>query len=345
LAVLFFLPAARLSADDRVTLLFTGDVMMAYRMKDVLRRKGADYPFQKVLPELAAADAVVGNLECPVSSAGEKFPDKDYNFLMSPRVLPALKRANFKVLTLANNHVLDYGAAAFANTRHHLRKNGLLFCGGGKNLEAARRPAVLSVNGKKIAFLAYNRVPPLTFSATAAAPGTAFADIRFIRKDVAAAKTLADWVVVSFHWGVEYDTGVSEARRKLAHATLDAGADAVIGHHPHIVQAIEIYKEKIIAYSLGNFVFGTYNPGAEGMLLKLTLEPGQPMKAEALPLWVDNRRVRFQPRPFAKEAATAAVEKWRSLSEPYGATLAENDGPWVQVLPVAPLTELSTQAK
>lgn len=289
--------------------------MMAHGMKPLLAEKGADHPFRRVQPLLEKADIVFGNLENPVGARGKRFPDKDFHFLMDPPHAAALQRAGFRVVSLANNHVLDFGPTALEDTRRQLETLGIKACGAGNNLAEARRPAVVAAGRRSVAFLAYSRTFPLAFSATEESPGTAFAETAFLREDIPRAKAAATWVVVSFHWGKEYTEVPSRALRRLAHAAIDAGADAVVGHHPHRTQGFEVYKGKIIAYSLGNFVFGTRNPDADvGVLLKLFLEPDRPPRAEIFPLRVDNLKVDFQPHPLRGEEARQALARLNRLS-------------------------------
>lgn len=299
-----------------------GDVMMAHGMKSVLAEKGADYPFQRVKILLKKSDVVFGNLENPISARGNRYPDKDFHFLMDPPSTPALRQAGFRVMSLANNHTLDFGPDALRDTLLYLKQQNILTCGAGENLEDARKPAVVVVRKKRVAFLAYSRTFPLSFSADDGNPGTAFAEESFIREDVARAKKSNTWVIVSFHWGEEYSSVPTPIQRQLAHAAIDAGADAVIGHHPHVAQGIEIYKKRIIAYSLGNFVFGTRNPNAdEGLVLKLHLRTGRPPRAEIFPIDVDNSRIAFRPQPLKNKPLKQSLSRLKALSADLGTRL------------------------
>ncbi|MBI4397050.1 MAG: CapA family protein, partial [Elusimicrobia bacterium] len=199
--------------------------MLAHGLKSTFAEKGLDYPFVHVRPLLSKADVVFGNLENPISTrAVARYPGKEYHFLMDPPHTAALKRAGFRVMSLANNHILDFGTEALMDTIGHLEKEGIVPCGAGGTLAEARRPAVVAIKGRTIAFLAYARTFPLSFSATPETPGTAFADEAFIIEDVARAKREHTWVIVSFHWGEEYHRSPSPAHRRLARAAVDAGA-------------------------------------------------------------------------------------------------------------------------
>jgi poly-gamma-glutamate synthesis protein (capsule biosynthesis protein) len=320
-AALLFPSAARLEARD-VEVVCVGDVMMAHGMKPVLEREGADFPFRRLEPLFRRADVLFGNLETPIAARGSRYPDKEFHFLMDPPHAEALKRAGFDVMSAANNHVLDFGPEALESTLATLNGLGIAVCGAGPDAAAARAPAVVDVRGERVAFLAYSLTFPVSFAAAPDAWGTAYADERFVREDVARAKAAHDWVVVSFHWGEEYSTSATGAQRKLARAAIDAGADAVVGHHPHVVQGLELHEGRPVAYSLGNLVFGTRNPAArEGLVLRLRFRPGQPVRAEAIPVLVDNTVVSFQPRPLKGRALAAALRRLRRQSAELGTKL------------------------
>lgn len=296
--------------------------MMGHGLKPVLAEKGAGYPFEKVRSLLDSGDFAFGNLENPIGTPAERFPDKDFYFLMDPPHAAALKQAGFRVMSLANNHILDFGPEALRQTLATLKTHGIAACGAGTSIDEARAPALIGPHGKNVAFLAYSRTFPISFSAQAAAPGTAFALESFVREDVARARKSARWVVVSFHWGEEYTTAPTRAQRALAHAAIDAGADAVIGHHPHVPQGVELYKKKIVAYSLGNFVFGTRNnSAAEGLLLKLRLHGRRTPRAEIFPIFVQSARTGFQPHPLRQDALQQSLARLKRMSADLGTAL------------------------
>jgi poly-gamma-glutamate capsule biosynthesis protein CapA/YwtB (metallophosphatase superfamily) len=308
---------------DPVRVLFVGDVMMAHRLKPVLEARGSDYPFRGLASFLKEADLVFGNLENPIGASGVPSPDQEYRFLMAPARTAALRAAGFRVMSVANNHILDYGPSALHETLVALREHGIAACGAGENLAAARQPAVVTVRGYRLAFLCYSRSFPLSFSATPQEPGAAFADLRIIREDVAAARSNSDWVFVSLHWGKEYSSVPTAAQRRLARAVIDAGADGVIGHHPHTPQGVELYRGRVIAYSLGNFVFGTLNRRADwGLALRITLGRDKTHEADIFPIWTDNHRVGYQPRFLLPDARREKLRRLQRLSAAWGTRLA-----------------------
>jgi poly-gamma-glutamate synthesis protein (capsule biosynthesis protein) len=188
------------------------------------------------------------------------------------------------VLNLANNHSYDYGKKAFEETLEILRKNKIQTIGAGRNLTEARKPAIFDLGDLKVAFLGYD-LSPGAFPAGQDHPGVAKAMHAWIIKDLEKINYSADFVVVSFHWGIEYRDFPTEYQKSLAHMAVDCGADMVVGHHPHTFQGIEIYQGKLIAYSLGNFVFDQKDlKNNQSILLRVTFNRERLLRAEIIPI-------------------------------------------------------------
>ncbi|MDO8496518.1 MAG: AmmeMemoRadiSam system protein B [bacterium] len=236
------------------TMLFVGDVMLSRSVGAYMQQKG-DYnlPFLNIADFLKSADLTFANLENPISSRGVNIGSK-YSFRADPKTIEGLKYAGFDIVSIANNHMWDYGREAFLDTMTHLAEAGIDFVGGGHNAEEAHRPVVKDVKGTKVAFLAYTEFLQSVVAGTNSA-GISNWNIEQIKKDITTAKQQGDLVVASFHWGDEYQTKHNQKQEQFAKAAIDAGASLVIGHHPHVVQEVEQYKSGWIAYSLGNFVF------------------------------------------------------------------------------------------
>ncbi len=298
---------------EKVCVTFVGDVMLGHRYEPVLDKNGSDFPFKKIQFFLDKSDILFGNLENPVSKRGTPV-DKQYTFRMNPDHLSALTSAGFDVVCLANNHVLDYGREALSDTFSYLEQANILYCGAGENLMKAREPAVVSVKGQTLAFLAYSFTLPEDFYATKGKAGTAPANSDFFRKDIKKARQKYDWVIVSFHWGKEYTPVPHDRQIFLAHTAVDAGADAVIGHHPHAVQSFEIYKKKLIAYSLGNFVFGTGSHRPSGAVLKLGFSSDRSMTADIFPVVVNNYKSNFQVQLMTGKPLQKALTHIKNIS-------------------------------
>jgi len=258
------------AAESSVTIVFAGDIML----DDAPGRElaaGRD-PFAAFSSLLAEADLTVGNLECSVATSGTR-EDKKFTFRADPRVLPVLAK-HFTAVGLANNHSGDFGKAALAETMTHLRENRIPFFGAGENLAAAHESLIIERNGLKIALLAYDEFKPRSFEASPDQPGVAWSEDEQVLFDIHRARALgADIVLPFMHWGWEGERAPCARQRELAHKMIDAGADAVIGGHPHVTQGAELYRGKPIVYSLGNFVFDSFHEEATrtGWLLRLTL--------------------------------------------------------------------------
>jgi poly-gamma-glutamate capsule biosynthesis protein CapA/YwtB (metallophosphatase superfamily) len=241
-------------APPTVHMVFVGDLMLD-RTPGRAMAQGED-PFASFAAVLQQSDLTVGNLEVVIASGGKKVP-KAYNFLATPQVIPLVARY-FSAVSVANNHSGDYGKEAFAEELTLLKQGGLPYFGGGHNSEEAHSPLVLERNGLRVALLGYSEIELRSFEAGPETPGVAWSDDAQVVADIRAAQAVADLVLVYAHWGVEYQAVPSARQQALAHLMVDAGADLVVGAHPHVVQPVERYKGGLIVYSLGNFVFDDF---------------------------------------------------------------------------------------
>jgi hypothetical protein len=240
-----------------LTLAAVGDINLGDGPGAYMSRYGYRYPWRRVAPTLRAADIAFGNLECAVSRRGRPVP-KQFNFRGRPAALRRVRRfAGFDVLNVANNHSGDYGRLAFLDTLRFTRGLGMTPVGGGVSRAHALQPRVVKRHGLRVAFVGFSDRLPLSFYATASRPGIAFAATPAIRRAVHRAKRRADVVVATFHWGDELHRTPNARQHLFARTALRAGADAVIGAHPHVLQPRRRLGRKIVAYSLGNFVFST----------------------------------------------------------------------------------------
>lgn len=258
------------------SLLFAGDVMMNRGVEDTIQKQASgnwEFPFDQIRGELSDADITFGNLEGPVSDKGTDRHNL-YSFRMNPGVIPALKNVGFDVVSLANNHIGDWGREAFEDTMRRLRREGVQYVGAGWNKQEALTPTIFETKGKRVGYLAFTDVGPNELRAGEALSGIAIADFETVENAVRQSKGLVDILVVSFHYGDEYQSKPNARQQKLARLAVDAGARVVVGHHPHVVQRIEEYNGGVIAYSLGNFIFDQ-NFSEEtmtGLLVKVEFE-------------------------------------------------------------------------
>lgn len=322
LMIFFFLAHGFFSQPDasarEIILNAVGDIMLADKGTGTYARKGYDYPFASLTSELKSGDIAIGNLEAPITRHGKEFTGKKFRFRVNPAAAKALRKAGFSVLTLANNHMMDYGEVGLEETLRHLDNVGILHAGAGSNLAAARKPAFMLIGDKSIAFLAYSRTFPSEFYAGHDRAGTApGVDSQYV-EDISRAKSVADYVIVSFHWGAEKATIPRLYQVDVAHRAIDAGADVVIGHHPHVLQGIERYKNGIIFYSLGNFAFGSMSSTSDvSAIARVTLDDGI-KEVEVIPLNVCNREIKFQPRVLNGKGALSVMNHLNQLSKQFG---------------------------
>lgn len=317
--------ARRTAPDLRVAAV--GDIMLGGTAAPELARYGYDYPFKRVGDLIRGADVAFANLEGPLTDRGTA-QVKEYVFRSPPQyVAPALARAGFDVVSLANNHSMDYGVEGLRDTIDALTRAGIRHAGAGVNLAAARTPAIVDARGTRVAVLAYSLTFPEEFWAGDARPGTAFGHEAQVRADVAAARRRASVVLVSFHWGREGESEPRDYQRRLGHAAIDAGAAAVLGHHPHVLQGVEQYHGGVILYSLGNFVFGSYNPdAARSVVAVLRLHAGRVRSVALYPIDVLNTEVVFQPHRLTGAAAGEVVARLQRLSRALGTTVDDRAG-------------------
>jgi poly-gamma-glutamate capsule biosynthesis protein CapA/YwtB (metallophosphatase superfamily) len=235
-----------------VSLVFAGDTTLDDDAGALIERGGD--PLAAFAQVFAQADIRVANLECVVATTGQA-SSKNYSFRAHPRVLPVLKR-HLDGVTLANNHSGDYGRAAFAEMLGLLQQAGLAQVGGGMNLAQAHTPWIVERKGLRIALLSYNEFMPRSFEADHDAPGIAWSEDEQVIDDIRAARQVhgADLVIAFMHWGWENERVANARQRQLARKMIEAGADAVIGGHPHVTQDIEHHLGRPIVYSVGNFV-------------------------------------------------------------------------------------------
>ena len=250
-----------------------GDVNFGDGPGAMIARFGPGYPWTSVGPLTSKADIAFANLECAVSLRGSPQPKK-FVFRGRPSAVRAMsRRGGIDVVSLANNHAGDYGDTALLDTLRHLRDAGIASFGAGASEQLAYRPRVIRRLGLRVAFVGFSTILPFEFRALGQNPGTAWGFPARVRGAVRRARRRADIVVAAFHWGTELATHESAAQRALARVALRAGATAVIGSHPHVLQPIRrLPRRRLVAYSLGNFVFSASSPvTARTGILELSL--------------------------------------------------------------------------
>ncbi|HUW69707.1 MAG TPA: CapA family protein [bacterium] len=343
-------PTAQISAlpsviDRAFSVLACGDILLARTPGKRASERGYRFLFSGVKDMVSAADIAFANLESPASYIGTPYPGKPENitFRADPATLFGVAWAGFDVLSMANNHMTDFGPKALAETLDFIDLLGMSRCGAGIDAEDARAPAVIEREGVRFVFLAYaepiwsvvaaksaiaarayarvearlsrSQSPKVSTAAVdASRAGIAPIDTSSILADIRRAKaTLApDYLFVSLHWGEELEHMPSGSQRTLGRAIIDAGATAVLGHHPHVLQSVERYRDGLIIYSLGNFVFDmassvTYDSAA----VRIIVAGGRIDHADILPLSIERTTYRPVPASVTEAARRLAdMQRW-----------------------------------
>jgi len=240
--------------DKKVSLCAVGDIGLHGDVGLKILQEGKHFPFVKVKEEFAKHDLVFGNLEIPFSEHGKPLFDYETaNFHANVKTVDALVSAGFNVMTLANNHILECGVDSLELSVDILNKNNISNFGAGSDIEQARRPYFIEKNGLKIGFLGYSTQDKQ--SATETSAGSSPIIKEDIKSNITAIRDQVDVLIVSLHFGLTYMNYPNDEGIELAHNVIDWGADLILGHHPHVVQGIEEYNNKLIIYSLGEFLF------------------------------------------------------------------------------------------
>ncbi|MCL6472726.1 MAG: CapA family protein [Firmicutes bacterium] len=298
-----------------------GDVILGRTVYRKMAEKGFTSPFSNVAARLSQADITMADLECPLSDSFTP-PIHGMNFLSPRKGVEGLVASGIDIVGLANNHSTNFGSKAFLDTLDVLNENKIAYVGGGANETEAKSSKVLTVKGKKFAFLNFNSiVGDMAAKGNSAGdwhvnlPPWSKTDQKQIDETLNAIKTARtnnDFVIVMVHWGQEYTRDPSQEMKSLAHQLVDAGADLVIGTHPHWIQGVEIYKDKFIAYSLGNFVFDQEwsIETKQGMILDAVFYGNRLVNVSLTPVLIEDFH---RPRILGKDEAKPIMDTlWQS---------------------------------
>lgn len=328
------LPSAQQQAAETVSIVAGGDVMLDRGVRAQIRRHGSRALFSGIAPLLRRADFAFANLECPLALASPKVPKipRAPSFKADPALAPALRSAGFDLLSLANNHALDCGSGGLGETLRALGEARLQAVGAGQNAAQALQQVVTRARGVRIAWVGACEFAPRWSTPDAAhdrgaeRPSIALASEASLRAQVRAARARADVVVLSLHWGVEYQSTPSARQRQWARAALQAGADVVVGHHSHVLGPVEEVRlngrRRLVAYSLGNLVFDSprWNRRAnQSALLRIVVSPGGLRSWKLVPLRIESCRPSLSggkylpPQPHQKEAAMIPYRPMRIM--------------------------------
>jgi poly-gamma-glutamate synthesis protein (capsule biosynthesis protein) len=307
--------------NERLTIAAVGDIGFHGRVGLDVAARGPEHPFEFVAPLLARADLRIGNLEIPFAPSGARPARRGISpgFRADPPAAAALRAARFDLVSLANNHVMDYGTAGLNTTTETLDRLGIAHAGAGMSLEEAGRPAILEAGGRRIGLLA--RASGGEHTAGPSEPGSAPLDEAELLDGIAGLRGGVDAVIVTLHFGMIYTDYPRREDQALARRLVDAGADAVIGHHPHVLQGIERWGRGIIAYSLGEFLFDPSSGHVvaahmselrrQTMLLEIEISAAG-AEARPVPVSIDHD---LRPKPCSGEEGDRILARLRAVSD------------------------------
>lgn len=275
-------PAQISKSTEEIKIIMTGDIMLDRGVEYMIDKQGKGdfkFPFLKIADYLKKADIVFGNLEGPISDKGRKV-GSIYSFRHDPKAIEGLLYAGFDILSFANNHAFDYTLEALEDNFLRLKAVGIDYVGAGFNDKEAHSAVIKNIKGVKIGFLEYTNLGADSWAATEERGGIARVagnDFEILKQDIVKAKSEADILIVSMHAGEEYTQKLTDFQKDFSRAAIDAGADLVVGHHPHVVQKSEQYNGKWIFYSLGNLIFdqGFSEETMKGEILEVLIGSGK----------------------------------------------------------------------
>ncbi len=299
---------------DTIRMLFAGDVTLGAGVEAMIG-DDTSYIFAKWQTPVPV-DIFMVNLENPVTTAPKKV-EKEFNFKMKPVHLSTLRRGGINIVNCANNHIHDYGTAGILETMENIDSADIARIGIGKDINEARTPKIFTIKGKRIGFLGYSG---WSFPAGKNKAGVAYRSVDVVTEDVKKLKPTVDLVVVNFHWGEELAELPNASQIILAHKVIEAGADLIIGHHPHVLQGIEVYKGKTIAYSLGNFVFGGHSRNSYETAVFAAEIIGNEIRSTIIPVSVK----KYQPQIADEPARTRTLNLVQNRSKQFRKTISFN---------------------
>jgi len=309
--------------DAPAVIIAGGDILLDRGVGGAIAAQGPSYPFDSLRAMLQGADLSWANLETALSDA-DVLPWKTFRFRADLSLAGDLARAGLDALCLANNHSYDCGREELLVTIERLRRAGVTPFGAGPDQRAASRACVLRVNGMRVALLGFVDMPLEDLLPLPDRPGPALADVDSIEARIREARTQADLVIVSLHWGGEYREFPWPTQRALARRIVAAGADVILGHHPHVLEGAERIGSGVVFYSVGNLVFDQEREECRrALLVRITAGRHDTPRLDVLPVSID----RCQPRPARGEEARRIVATFEALSDSLAASV-QPDGWW-----------------
>jgi len=275
-----------MNENNYIKIIAVGDIMLGdqaitvgHGVKSIIKKNGEDFLFKKVKKYFKNKDILIGNLESVLSDKNINNKSlKSLKLRGEPNSINILKNTGFDIVSLANNHALEHGKEALYDTIESLKKKKIKYIGVN---QYSRKPLILNIKSRNIAFFNYCLVKDSTSYKSIKIESEIIKDIEYYNKKV-------DVKIISLHWGTEFIEYPSKNQIELAHNIIDHGGDVILGHHPHVLQGIEFYKKKLIAYSLGNFVFDmTEGKSQNSIILNIYINDNE-IKIDQIPIKIDN---------------------------------------------------------
>lgn len=320
-------PAPKGGASESITIGFTGDVMLGRLVNEAITKHGYAYPFGDLIDELENNHLNIINLETTLTKSSNKIP-KVFNFKADPDNVESLKKGSVHVANLANNHILDFSVEGMNETIATLDKAHIKHVGAGANSSEAKKPVILDIKGTRIGIIGYTDNEP-TWKATENSPGTNYirvGDIHQVIEDIRSLRDTVDLLILTIHWGPNMREVPSLQFQTFARDVIDAGVDILHGHSAHVVQGVEIYKNKLILYDTGDFV-DDYMVGPDlrndhTFLFRVVVRKDEIVAVSLLPALIKDMQVNSAP----ESERNAMFKRLQKLSKPFGTTFEVNNG-------------------
>ncbi len=316
-AVLFFEISIAIA---QVKFCAVGDILLDRGIRRMINKKGVNRIFEGIKAIISSQDLAFCNLECPVhpETIG-RAQEKKYCFRGDPESLIAMKIAGLNIMCVANNHSLDWGTEGFSETLRLLNENDIFIVGGGKSHSEAIKPVFIEKNGLTFAFLGVVDFLMESVPRQSNKPAPAYAAMEQLTAEIIKVNNKVDFIIVSFHWGEENSHIPNSRQVAYAHQVIDAGADLVLGHHPHVLQSIECYKDRLILYSLGNFIFDNPRlPQRQTIIFSCEFQKGKIVAPKIHPIMIEEKC----PQPASAGDSKKIFELIERISKNFGAKLA-----------------------
>ncbi|MBK7055885.1 MAG: CapA family protein [Leptospiraceae bacterium] len=298
-------------------ILVAGDVMFNWGLRETRQKRGDFAPVEGLIPLFLEADLRMVNLETPIANSQEEMDEsKSYVFNAKPEDISLLKKINIDLVFLGNNHSMDYGKKGLEDTIENLKKENILFAGMGKNIKEAFKPNEITIRNKSLNLISVSNIGEARLFATDTKPGVAPLQLNRLKKIIEEKENKDKIQMLSVHWGVEYSPEPTKEQIKQAHELVNFGFTVVIGHHPHIPQGVEKYKNGVIIYSLGNFLFGSRNQYLNhNIAVMLHFENKELLFCEIIPIFGKFQDSEHLVRPLPYQEAEDFLHEYSILSQ------------------------------